>query len=233
MQTIHEEIRSWILKNANDKDAVFQAKLFPTLDPESIHGIKTPLLRQYALELASRPDMDDFLEAVPHTFFEEKQLHAFILSGMKDFANCTERVDAFLPFVDNWATCDQLSPRAFRRKPSELLPWIDRWLNSEHEYAVRFGIRMLMDYFLNERFQPRFLEKVAAIEREEYYIKMMQAWYFATALTKQWDATLPLIESRKLDLWVHNKSIQKAIESRRITVSQKDYLRTLRLRKAN
>ncbi len=230
MQTIHDEIRSWILLNANANDAMFQAKLFPTLPPESIHGIKTPILRKYARELACRPDVVDFLESLPHAWFEEKQLHPFILSEMKDYTLCVERIDYYLSYVDNWATCDQISPRIFRRHTDELLPWIGRWLHSEHEYAVRFGIRMLMEYFLNERFRVAYLHTVASVSRQEYYIKMMQAWYFATALAKQWDSAIGLIEDGKLDLWVHNKTIQKAIESFRITNTQKDYLRTLRRR---
>lgn len=230
MQTIHEEIRCWIQTNANMKDAVFQAKLFPNLPPESIHGIKTPPLRDYARKLAIRPDVNGFLEALPHKQFEEKQLHSFILSGMKDFADCMNKVDAYLPYVDNWATCDQLSPKVFRRHADELLPWIDSWLQSKHEYAVRFGIRMLMDYFLTERFRVEYLQKVAKVQRTEYYIKMMQAWYFATALAKQWEATIGLFEHPTLEIWVHNKAIQKAVESYRISEQQKDYLRTLRRR---
>ncbi|MBR4434175.1 MAG: DNA alkylation repair protein, partial [Bacteroidaceae bacterium] len=168
---------------------------------------------------------------LPHPTFDENQLHAFILSAMKDFGRCLGEVERFLPYVDNWATCDQLSPARFRRHKAELLPSIAAWMSAGHEYTIRFGIGMLMQHFLDgQDFQPRFLDDVARIRRDEYYIRMMQAWYFATALAKQYDATLPYIEQQRLERWTHNRTIQKAVESFRITPEQKAHLRSLKMK---
>ena len=202
--------------------------IIPTVDPDSIIGVRTPALRSFAKELSKREDIDTFLNDLPHKYFEENQLHAFILSGMKDAAKAIELVDKFLPFVDNWATCDQMSPKVFKKHKDLLLEYTDKWIKSDLTYVKRFGIGMLMEHFLDEDFKTTYLTKVSKIRSDEYYVNMMIAWYFATALAKQYDATLPYIEKQKLDIWTHNKSIQKAVESYRITPEQKDYLKTLK-----
>ena len=205
-----------------------QITIIPTVDPDSIIGVRTPALRSFAKELSKREDIDTFLNDLPHKYFEENQLHAFILSGMKDAAKAIELVDKFLPFVDNWATCDQMSPKVFKKHKDLLLEYTDKWIKSDLTYVKRFGIGMLMEHFLDEDFKTTYLTKVSKIRSDEYYVNMMIAWYFATALAKQYDATLPYIEKQKLDIWTHNKSIQKAVESYRITPEQKDYLKTLK-----
>ena len=205
-----------------------QITIIPTVDPDSIIGVRTPALRSFAKELSKREDIDTFLNDLPHKYFEEDQLHAFILSGMKDAAKAIELVDKFLPFVDNWATCDQMSPKVFKKHKDLLLEYTDKWIKSDLTYVKRFGIGMLMEHFLDEDFKTTYLTKVSKIRSDEYYVNMMIAWYFATALAKQYDATLPYIEKQKLDIWTHNKSIQKAVESYRITPEQKDYLKTLK-----
>ena len=208
-----------------------QARTIPTVDIDSIIGVRTPVLRKYAKELSGRDDIDRFLNDLPHDFFDEDQLHAFILSGMKDFDKCLSEVDRFLPFVNNWATCDQMSPKVFKKRRKELLPSIKTWLGSSEVYTVRFAIGMLMEHYLDEDFDPKYLKMVAKIRSEEYYVNMMTAWYFATALAKQYDTAVPYLENRKLDTWTHNKTIRKAIESYRISPEQKEYLRTLTIKK--
>ena len=220
------EARLFLLKD--DGYAAFQAKLMPTVDPARIIGVRTPLLRQFAKELHKAGDNAAFLAALPHRYYEENNLHGFLLCEGKDYVETVRAVDAFLPFVDNWATCDSLSPKVFKKHRAELKADIDRWMASDKVYTVRFGIEMAMSHFLDEDFDPSFLEKAAALRFDEYYVKMMVAWYVATALAKQWDATLPLLTEGKLDDWTHNKSIQKAVESYRITDEQKAYLRTLK-----
>ncbi len=202
----------------------FMVPLIPNVDPNAVIGIQTPVLRKVAKEYKE----ESFLEQLPHTYFEENQIHAFTISSMKDFDGMMEHLEAFLPFIDNWATCDQMNPKCMKKHRSALLPSIQKWLASEHEYTVRFGIGVLMRYYLEEAFQSIYLAWVGQLHREEYYIRMMQAWYFATALAKQPKDAMPWIEQKKLDLWVHNKSIQKAVESRVIDECTKAYLKTLR-----
>ena len=209
----------------------FQGKLLPTVDPKTIIGVRTPDLRKLAKELAKQDDIGIFLDTLPHTCFDENQLHAFILSELKDYNRCITLVDRFLPYVDNWATSDQLSPKVFRKHKPDLLEHIKSWLKSDKTYTVRFAVGMLMQHFLDEDFKSTYPKLVAAIKSDEYYINMMRAWYFATALAKQYNAIIPYIEQKKLDAWTHNKAIQKAIESYRITPEQKEYLRTFRLQK--
>ncbi|MBR4778955.1 MAG: DNA alkylation repair protein [Bacteroidaceae bacterium] len=216
---------------ADDGYAAFQRKLLPNVSPERIVGVRTPLLRGLAKEMLKSGEAETFIAILPHPTFDENQLHAFILSAMKDFGRCLGEVERFLPYVDNWATCDQLSPSCFRRHKAKLLPAIAAWMSAGHEYTIRFGIGMLMQHFLDgQDFNPRFLDDVARIRRDEYYIRMMQAWYFATALAKQYDATLPYIEQQRLDRWTHNRTIQKAVESFRITPEQKAHLRSLKMK---
>lgn len=210
----------------DERYAVFQRRLLPTLPPESIVGVRTPALRAMAKQLAKEPDADTFLTTLPHGTFEENQLHAFAIALERDFNRCLARVEAFLPYVDNWATCDQLSPLCFARHHAALLPHIRRWMAAPHEYSVRFGIGMLLRHFLDGDFRAEHLGWVTAIRREEYYIRMMQAWYFATALAKQWDAALPVIPS--LPEWVRRKAIQKACESFRVSDAHKTTLKKYR-----
>lgn len=212
------------------KYGAFQAKLLPDISPKSIIGVRTPALRQLAKEMVRHGEAENFLVELPHRYFEENQLHAFILSLEKDFERCIVLIDQFLPYIDNWATCDQLTPQCLSNHHDRLLPYIERWIEDKHEYTVRFAIGMLMRHFLDTHFVSRYAEMVAGIRREEYYIRMMQAWYFATALAKQYEYALPYIENRCLERWTHNKSIQKAIESYRITDEQKEYLKKLRWR---
>ena len=206
----------------------FQVKLIPGMDAQKEIGVRTPELRKLAKELAKREDIREFLNDLPHQYFDENQLHAFILSGEKDFEKCMEDLERFLPYVDNWATCDQMSPKVFRKNRKKLLESINRWIGSEHTYTVRFAIKMLMEHFLDEDFDPIYPEMVATVRSEEYYIRMMIAWYFATALAKRYDAVLPYLKQEKLDVWTHNKAIQKAVESYRITEEQKIYLKSLK-----
>ncbi len=209
----------------------FQSKLMPTVDPDTVIGVRTPQLRKLAKEIAKTEEKQLLLQGLPHAYFEENQLHAFVIALEKDFERCLAEVERFLPYIDNWATCDQLSPKVFAKHREELLSRIDVWLESDHVYTIRFGIGMLMQHFLNEDFDVKYAERVAGIRSDEYYVNMMTAWYFATALAKQYDAVLPFIENRKMDVWTHNKAIQKAVESYRITPEQKTYLRSLKIKK--
>ena len=210
--------------------ASFQAKLIPNIDPARILGVRTPDLRALARRLKEERDTFCYLGTLPHTYFEEDQLHAFILSGEKSFAVCMEQLERFLPYVDNWATCDQLSPRVFRKHKEELLPHIRKWVRSEETYTIRFGIGMLMRHYLDEHFDPEHPAMAAQIRSGEYYVNMMTAWYFATALAKQYESVIPYMENEKLDVWTHNKTIQKCMESRRIPPERKEYLKTLKRR---
>jgi len=225
---ITEEIERALFALQDEKYRDFQAKLLPTVDPERIIGVRTPALRDYAGEIAKRPEVGDFLAALPHPYFDENQLHAFVISLERDYGRCVAEVNAFLPFVDNWATCDQLSPKVFKKHKPALLGEVRRWMATEEPYTVRFGIGMLMEHFLDADFDPAYPAWVAALRSGEYYVNMMIAWYFATALAKQYEAVLPYIEGQKLDAWAHNKAIQKAIESYRVPQERKDYLRTLK-----
>ncbi len=207
----------------------FQLPLLPTVDPVRVIGVRTPSLRRLARSLRGTPEAEAFLAALPHRYFDEDQLHAFLIAEERDFARCVTRCDEFLPYVDNWATCDQLSPAVFRRHHEELLPCIRRWIGARGVYTVRFGIGMLMQHFLDADFDPVYLSWAADVSSEEYYVRMMIAWYFATALAKQYDAALPYLTGRRLDPWTHNKTIQKAAESFRIPPERKAYLKSLRL----
>ena len=225
---ITDDIRKELKKLQDKGYREMQVTIIPTIDADSIIGVRTPALRQLAKEFSKREDVSEFLSDLPHKFFEENQLHAFILSGMKDAESCIKLVDEFLPYVDNWATCDQMSPKVFKKHKKILLEYVDKWIRSDHTYVKRFAIGMLMEHFLDEDFKTSYLTKVSKIRSEEYYVNMMIAWYFATALAKQYEDTLPFIEKQKLDKWTHNKSIQKAVESYRITPEQKEYLKTLK-----
>ena len=193
-------------------------------------GVRVPVLRKFARQCIREAGYEEFLRELPHTYYDENMLHGLILSERKDYERCVSLVDAFLPYVDNWAVCDIMSPKIFKKNKDKLLDKIDEWSRSKHTYTCRFGLEMLMTHFLDEDFQPEYLELAAKIRSEEYYVNMMIAWFLATALAKQWDAAIPYIQERRLDPWVHNKTIQKAVESYRITDEQKNYLRTLKER---
>ena len=229
MGMITDEIRAELFRLQDIKYRDFQSRLIPSHDSESMIGVRTPELRKLAKQTGRKTDVNTFLNALPHTYFDENQLHAFIISDMKDYAACMERVDSFLPFVDNWATCDQMSPKIFKKHRAELSEPILRWIKSDQTYTIRFGIKMLMEHFLDEDFSPEYPEIVAGVKSGEYYVNMMIAWYFATALAKQYETVLPFIEEQRLDAWTHNKTIRKAVESYRITPAQKDYLKRLKV----
>ena len=208
--------------------AAFQSKLMPTVPKESIIGVRVPQLRKLAKRLGKSKEVQEFLLALPHAYYDENMLHSLLVSEIKDFDDCISAIDAFLPYVDNWAVCDILSPRVFKKNRTRLLTEIPRWASSSHVYTCRFGIEMLMTHFLDEDFDSKYLDIPAQIHSDEYYVNMMIAWFFATALAKQWDSTLPYLETKKLDTWVFNKTIQKACESYRIIKEQKTYLRSLK-----
>ena len=230
METNSVDITAQLFALQDKAYADFQSKLLPTIPRETVIGVRTPDLRKMAKQVCKTPAAQEFMQALPHRYFDENQLHVFILSEEKEFNTCIAELERFLPYVDNWATCDQLSPKCFKKHTQELLPHICKWTKSKQTYTIRFGMGMLMRYYLDEAFRPEYLEWVASIKSDEYYIRMMQAWFFATALAKQWDATLPYIEQHRLHPWTHNKSIQKAIESYRITEEQKEILRVLRIK---
>jgi len=232
MDTIKPEEILKKLKSFEDrKYGDFQQKLMPGVESRAVIGVRTPDLRKYAKELIKNYDVSAFLKKLPHKYFDENQLHAFIISEMKDYESCMEELEKFLPFVDNWATCDQMSPKIFKKHKKELLIKINGWMASDRTYTIRFGIGMLMEHFLDEDFDVKYAKAVAAVKSEEYYVNMMRAWYFATALAKQYDTAITFIEKKKLDVWTHNKTIQKAVESYRITAEQKEYLRSLKIKK--
>lgn len=208
----------------------FHSKLMPTVDKEKIIGVRVPELRKFAKEFAKTEEAKDFLKILPHKYYEEDNLHAFLIEQIKDFDECVSALDDFLLYVDNWATCDMMTPKVFKKNTDELLPKINEWLISDYTYEVRFAIGMLMKLYLDENFDEKYLKLVAGVKSDEYYINMMIAWYFATALAKQREKTLPYIENRALDKWTHNKAIQKAVESYRITKEQKEYLKTLKIK---
>lgn len=205
-----------------------QIRIIPTVEPESVIGVRTPELRAMAKELLKAGEYKDFLEDLPYKYFEENQLHAFIISGIKDLSECMEELEKFLPYVDNWATCDQMSPKIFKKHREVLFAHIKEWIRSDKTYTVRFGVGMLMEHFLDDDYDPKYPEMIAGLRSEEYYVNMMIAWYFATALAKQYESILPYIEQKRLDDWTHNKAIQKSLESRRIGDEQKLYLKSLK-----
>ena len=205
-----------------------QRKLVPNIPPETVVGVRTPEMRRIAKDVFTSADRDTFLNDLPHRYYEENLIHFFVLSMIRDFDECVRKVEAFLPYVDCWPVSDQATPKAFRKNHEKLLPYIRKWIASEHVYTARFGIRMLMNEFLDADFKEEYLSLVAAKQGEDYYLRMMVAWYFATALAKRYDETVPYLINRRLDEWTHRKTIQKAIESFRVTDAHKEYLRSLR-----
>jgi len=221
-----DKIASDLFNLRDEKFAKFNAKLLPTTDSEYVIGVRTPELKRYAKTLSNA---EEFLNDLPHKYFEENQIHAFILSGIPDFEKCVNMIDKFLPYVDNWATCDQLIPKVFAKNTDKLLPLITKWIKSKHTFTVRFAIGLLMRYYLGNSFDKKYAQMVINIKSDEYYINMMRAWYFATALAKNWDTAIDIIENKELDIWTHNKTIQKSIESFRISEPQKKHLRGLKV----
>lgn len=213
---------------AEEEYGRFQANLIPTVDPTLILGVRMPKLRTLARQISGSAEAEAFLCALPHTYFEENQLHAALIERLRDYPACLAATECFLPFVDNWATCDCFSPKVFGKNRAALLEEIRRWIASEKTYSVRFAVKQLMTWYLDESYFPECLAMVAAVDSEDYYVKMMVAWFFATALAKQYAAALPYLEQERLPVWIHNKTIQKAVESYRITPEQKIYLRSLR-----
>lgn len=213
---------------ASEEYRDFQSKLVPNIPKDTILGVRTPELRRIAKEIRGTEEAEAFLAALPHGYYEENLVHFFLIAMIRDFDECAAAVETFLPYVDCWPVCDQSSPKAFSKNHGRLLPLIRTWLDSEHVYTVRFGIRMLMNEFLGEDFKPEYLEWVAALENEDYYVKMMVAWYFATALAKRYDESVVYIEEHRLAPWTHKKTIQKAIESFRVSDAHKAHLKTFR-----
>ena len=209
----------------------FHARLIPTVKKEKIIGIRTPMLRKFAKEFGKTEESEMFLKALPHQYYEENNLHGLLIEQIRDYDKCLEELERFLPHIDNWATCDLLALHMIKKHRDIFIREVYRWMESDKPYIIRFGISMLMRHYLDEGFKPEYPEKVAAICSEEYYVNMMRAWYFATALAKQYEKILPFLEEQRMDIWTHNKTIQKSIESYRITKEQKDFLRTLRIRK--
>ena len=206
----------------------FHSKLMPDTDKEAVIGIRIPVLRKFAKAFAKKAEAREFLQQLPHLYYEENNLHMMLITAEKDYEKCLAEMERFVPYIDNWATCDMPAPKCFARHKQELLPKVKEWIRSEETYTIRYGIDLLMALYLDEDFQPEYPELAASVTSEEYYVKMVIAWYFATALAKQWDAAIPYIEQRRLSEWVHRKTIRKAVESYRITKEQKDYLRTLK-----
>ena len=230
MNYINTQIQEYLFSQQDLKYRDFHSRLMPTIDKNVIIGVRVPILRKYAKEISKNSDVKCFLCALPHKYYEENNQHAFIIEKIKDYDTCIKMLDAFLPYIDNWATCDSLCPKIFKANKDKLLKKISIWLKSNHTYTMRFGIKMLMTFFLDEDFDIKYPTAISQIRSDEYYIKMMVAWYFATALAKQYDTIIPFIENHTLDTDTHNKAIQKAIESHRITDEQKRYLRTLRIK---
>ena len=218
-----------LFKLQDKKYQEMQYKIIPNIDNSTIIGVRTPELKKIAKEMI-KDDYKTFLEELPHKYFDENQLHAFIISEIKDYDECISYINKFLPYIDNWATCDTLIPKVFKKNTDKLIIEVKRWINSKEDYTIRYGIGTLMRFYLNDEFKEEHLKLVSSIKSNEYYVNMMIAWYYATALAKQYDTTIKYIESNKLDIWVHNKTIQKAIESFRITDKQKEYLRSLKMK---
>lgn len=230
MKSIEKNVQERLFEMQDLKYRDFQSRLMPTINKEKIIGVRTPALRSYAKEFAKMPESEEFLKNLPHQYYEENNLHGFLIEAIKDYDACVAELNRFLPYVDNWATCDLMSPKVFKKHLQELNEQIKIWISSEETYTIRFAIGMLMRFYLDAAFMPEYPELVARVKSGEYYVNMMIAWYFATALAKQYDAVLPYIENHRLEPWTHNKSIQKAVESYRITPEQKEYLKTLKVK---
>ena len=222
--SVYERLISY--KDEKYKD--FQSKLVPNIDKKTIIGVRTPQIKKIVKEIFGTEEAITFLQDLPHQYYEENLIHFFLISKIKDFEECIKKVEKFLPFINCWPVCDQATPSVFKKNHDKILPLIKKWINSNHVYTARFGIRMLMNEFLNDDFKKEYLEWVSSKNEDDYYLKMMVAWFFATALAKQYDATIKYIENRCLNSWIHKKTIQKAIESYRVSDEHKEYLKKFR-----
>ncbi len=231
MEQVCQSVQKQLFSLQDTAYRAFHSKLIPTVDSETIIGVRTPALRKFASDFAKTPEASVFLKQLPHDYYEENNLHSFLIEKCRDYEETIRLLDDFLPYVDNWATCDMMSPKIFGKHLPELLLAIRRWIASDRCYTVRYGIGLLMNWYLDGAFSPDYPALVAGVQSKEYYVNMMIAWYFATALAKQYQAVLPYFENRRLSPWTHNKAIQKAVESRRITDEQKSYLKTLKVAK--
>jgi len=224
------DIRKVLFEKQDKEYALFQAKLTPTISADKIIGVRIPIIRKIAKEYIKEDESKVFLDKLPHEYYDENILHGLLISLIKDMDRCIEEVDKFLPYVDNWAVCDTMSPQIFKKNKIQLMDNLNRWTKSKHLYTARFGLRMLMCHFLDDDFKKEYLDIAARIKTNEYYLQMMIAWFYATALAKQWKSSLVYLEEKKLDTWIHNKTIQKACESSRITKEQKEYLKKLKIK---
>ena len=215
-------------EHQDEKYREFQSALVPNIDKSTILGVRTPQMKNIAKEVFGTEEASAFLNSLPHDYYEENLVHFFLVAMIKDFDECVQAVETFLPYIDCWPVCDQASPKSFKKNHEKLLPLIRKWIASDHVYTTRFGMRMLMNEFLGDDFKDEYLEWVASKKGEDYYLKMMAAWFFATALAKQYDASVTYIEERRLDPWTHKKAIQKAIESYRVSEEHKEHLKSLR-----
>lgn len=223
-----EEIQKQLFELQDMAYRDFHSRLMPDIDKETVIGIRVPMLRKYAKSIAGTELSEKFIKELPHRYYEENNLHMMLITGIKDYEKCLSEIERFLPYIDNWATCDFPAPKCFEDHKEELLPVIKRWIASSETYTVRYGIGMLMRLYLDEDFDPEYVRLVVGVKSDEYYVNMMIAWYMATALAKQWDAVIPYIEDHCMSDWVHRKTIQKAVESYRITDEQKKYLKGYR-----
>ena len=231
MNTAAMEIRKRLMELADPAYKTFQSKLIPTMNPDCILGVRMPALRGLVKEIEKDPPLtENYLQNLPHQYYDENNVHGVLIAGCMDFEKCISLLEEFLPHIDNWATCDLLVPRVFRGHRAELLPYIEKWIAADHPYTVRFAMKMLMDFYLDDAFRPEYVQTVASVKSEEYYVNMMIAWYFAEAMVTQWDAVIGYFTEPVLGKWTHNKAIQKAIESFRITPEQKLYLKTLKIK---
>lgn len=227
---IQDEILEKLQELKDEKYRNFSAKLIPNTDPNFVIGVRVPLLTKYAKQLANHSQIDVFLSTLPHKFHEENVLQVMLINQISDFSTCINTLEKFLTYIENWAVCDSLRPKVFAKNTEKLLPYIKKWLKSEHEYTVRFGIEILMSLFQDKHFRSEIVDLVVRVRSQKYYVQMMQAWFFATLLAKRYDQAIVVLQNKKLDVWVHNKTIQKAVESYRITETQKDYLKTLKIK---
>lgn len=226
------DILSLLSSLSDENNAAFQYKLTPGIDRSRFLGVRLPDIRALARKIVRETETQTFLKDLPHFYFDENMLHGVLISLTKDIDACLVQVETFLPYVDNWAVCDSMSPVSFAKNKAAVLPYAVKWLNSKHAYTCRFGMETLMRHFLDDSFTPELPALVASVKSDEYYVKMMAAWYFATALAKRWDDIIPFLQNRSLDSWTHNKAIQKARESYRVTNEQKEYLKTLKIKGA-
>ncbi len=227
---VNEDIRNELFSRQDIKYRDFQSKLIPNVDKDAVIGVRIPELRKMAKSLSTQENIGEFLENLPHRYYDENQLHGLIISEIKDYKICIDEIERFLPYVDSWATCDSISPKVLKKHKDELLKKIKEWIVSKNTFTVRFAIGMLMKHFLDDDFKTEYPDLVATVRSDEYYINMMIAWYFATAFAKQYESIVPYIENKRLSPWTHNKAIQKAVESYRITSEQKEYLKSYKIK---